>query len=141
VKTLDKRPEFMENFVRKTGHFQQTKISLSQMHDRLKQIDAEVRGIVQAHVWHRLSDSGKMYQRAFGVKFPDVPEAVKNGIRDCHDIVHRNGRTSEGVEGSWRLTEILELKDAVLGFAGELNHRFQGLPDPKPDVISEPIEI
>ena len=141
VKTLDNRPEFIENFVRKTGHFQQTKISLSQMYDRLKQIDAEVRGIVQAHVWHRLSDSGKMYQRAFGVKFPEVPEEVKNGIRDRHDIVHRNGRTSEGVDGSWGLTEILSLKDAVLGFACELNDRIRGLSDPKPDLISEPIEI
>lgn len=141
VKTLDKRPEFIESFVRNTGHFQQTKISLSQMYDRLKQIDAEVRGIVQAHVWHRLSDSGKMYKRAFGVKFPEVPEAIKNGIRDRHDIVHRNGKTSDGAEGSWGIAEILALKDAVLGLAGELNDRIQALSAPKLEGPGEPIEI
>lgn len=141
VKTLDKRPEFIENFVRKTGHFQQTKISVSQMYDRLKQIDGEVRGIVQAHVWHRLSDSGKMYQRAFDVKFPDVPEAIKSGIRNRHDIVHRNGKTSEGVEGSWGLPEIVAVKDAVLGFSCELNDRIQALSAPEPDVNDKQIEF
>jgi hypothetical protein len=38
-------------------------------------------------------------------------------------------------------TEILALKDAVLGFAGDLNDRIQKVPHPKPDVIGEPIEI
>lgn len=44
-----------------------------------------------------------------------------------HNIVHRNGKTEDGIEGSWGLPEILALKDAVLAFASAINEQTKKL--------------
>ncbi len=62
-----------------------------------------------------------MYKRAFGIKFPETPAKIADGIRERHDIVHRNGTTVDGAEGSWGLVDILALKTAVLDFAGSID--------------------
>ncbi|QEE27316.1 hypothetical protein FTW19_04390 [Terriglobus albidus] len=132
IKTLSKSDEYTENFVRKTAHFQNTPIKLSDIFERFKKIDAEVRNFVLAHNWHRLDESSMMYKRAFGVVFPVTPEGLKTAIRDRHDIVHRNGRTSDGAEGSWNLAKILALKKIVAEYSCELNDLIAKLPPKEP---------
>lgn len=148
IKTLSKSEQYIEDFVRKTGRFQQTKIPLSEIFDRFKRIDAEVRAYVLAHNWHMLKESGLMYKRAFNIKFPETPIEIANGIRDRHDIVHRNGKTQDGVEGSWGLTEISALKDVVLTFAGDIDDQAKKLsitslnpPPSAPDLPEKNIEF
>lgn len=141
IKTLGRSDEYTENFVRKTGHFQNTPIKLSDIFDRFRKIDAEVRNFVLSHNWHSLEESGKMYKRAFNIKFPDVPETLRHGIRDRHDIVHRNGKTKEGVEGTWGLVEILALSEAVMPFATAIEDEIRKLAFPAPTIPNEPMEI
>jgi hypothetical protein len=78
-----------------------------------------------------------MYKRAFNIKFPDTPAAIANGIRDRHNIVHRNGRTEDGAEGAWGLAEILSLKAAVLDFAGNIDAQAKSLSPGAPDAPAE----
>lgn len=111
--------------------------------DKFKTIDAEVRTFVLGHNWHMMEESAKMYKRAFNIKFPDLPEAIRAGISDRHDIVHRNGKTKDGAEGSWDLARILSLKEAVLTFAGATDSEVKKLPEltvPKPIVSELPNE-
>jgi hypothetical protein len=142
MKTLRKSDKYVEDFVFKTPHFQNTQIKLSSIFERFKKIDAEVRTHVLAHNWHMLTESAQMYKRAFNIKFPDTPTAIANGIRDRHNIVHRNGKTHDGVEGSWGLGEIQALKTAILDFAGNIDGQAKSLssnsPMPSP---ADPIKI
>jgi hypothetical protein len=66
---------------------------------------------------------------------------LRQGIRDRHDIVHRNGKSTEGVEGAWGLTEILALKDAVMPFATEIEDEIRKLAFTAPTIPGEQIEI
>jgi hypothetical protein len=145
MKTLGKSDKYIEDFVFKTPHFQNTQIKLSSIFERFKKIDAEVRTHVLAHNWHMLAESAQMYKRAFNLKFPDTPIAIANGIRDRHNIVHRNGKTHDGVVGSWGLAEIQALKTAILHFAGNIDGQAKSLssssPVPSPADEDEPIEI
>lgn len=148
MKTLSKSDKYIEDFVFKTPHFQNTQIKLSQVFERIKKIDAEVRTYVLAHNWHRLRESGMMFKRAFNIKFPEISATIANGIRDRHNIVHRNGKADGGTEGSWGVPEILTLKDAVLEFAGAIDDQAKALPanssgsaPDAPEVPDEPIQI
>jgi hypothetical protein len=147
MKTLSQSDQYVEDFVRKTGRFQNTTIKLSEIFDRFKKIDAEVRTFVLGHNWHMMEESAMMYKRAFNIKFPDLPETIKKGISDRHDIVHRNGKTKDGAEGSWDLVGILALKEAVLTFAGAIDSEVKKLPrasvpiPPVPEAPDESIEI
>jgi hypothetical protein len=119
--------EYLEDFVLKSGHFQEQKIPLSQIFKRSKTIDAEALAYIDAHNWHRLGESAKMYNRAFGVVFPEAARVIHDGIRDRHDIIHRNGKSKDGVVGSWGVAEILALKEAVLGFATSIEDQMKKL--------------
>jgi hypothetical protein len=140
MKTLGKSDKYVEDFVFKTPHFQNTQIQLSSIFDRFKKIDVEVRTHILAHNWHMLAESAKMYKRAFNIKFPDTPTAIANGIRDRHNIVHRNGKTHDGVEGLWGLADIQALKTAILDFAGNIDSQAKSLSFSLPSPV-DPIEI
>jgi hypothetical protein len=95
-----------------------------------------------------LKKSGMMYKRAFDIKFFDTPAVIANGVRDRHNIVHRNGKTEDGTEGSWGLPEILALKAAVLDFAGSIDSQVKALSDIPPTdatavsaTLDDPIEF
>ncbi len=147
MKMLGQSDQYVEDFVRKTGRFQNTTIKLSEIFERFKKIDAEVRTFVLGHNWHMMEESALMYKRAFDIKFPDVPEVIANGIRDRHDIVHRNGKTKDGVEGSWDLGKILALQEAVTAFAGVIDSEIKKLPSserqksPIPELPDHPNEF
>lgn len=127
MKTLGTSNKYVEDFVFKTPHFQNTQIKLSSIFERFKKIDGEVRTHVLAHNWHMLTESAQMFKRAFNIKFPDTPTAIANGIRDRHNIVHRNGKTHDGVEGSWNLAKIQALKTDILDFAGNIDRQAKSL--------------
>ena len=147
MKTLFQSDQYVEDFVRKTGRFQNTPIKLSEIFDRFKKIDGEVRTFVLGHNWHMMEESAKMYKRAFNIKFPDLPETIQKGISDRHDILHRNGKSKDGNEGFWDLARILALQEAVLAFAGEIDHEVKKLAavpvavPPTSENPDEPIEI
>jgi len=128
MKSLSKSDQYVEDFVRKTGKFQNTTFKLSEIFDRFKKIDSEVRTLVLAHNWHMMEDSAKMYKRAFNIKFPEISETLKKGISERHDIVHRNGKTKDGNEGTWDLTKILALQEAVVSFARDIDQQAKQLP-------------
>ena len=79
-----------------------------------------------------------MFKRAFDIKFPEIPATIANGIRDRHDTVHRNGKTSDAKDGSWDLTKILALQEAVMTFAGAIDAQVKKLPPPAPRKLMFP---
>ena len=138
----------MEDFVFKTPYFQNTQIKLSNIFERFKKIDAEVRTHILAHNWHMLKESGLMYKRAFNIKFPETPATIADGIRDRHNIVHRNGKSLDGADGTWGVAEILALKTAVLDFAGNIDTQAKSLSSSplvgspaNPDTPDDPVEF
>jgi hypothetical protein len=120
--------DFIKDFVLKSGHFREQKIPLSDVFKRAETLDTEVRTFVSAHNWHSLTISIEMYKQAFGVALPQPSQAIRDGIRQRHDIVHRNGKTLDGTEGSWGLSEIRVLKEEVLVFVTEIEELVKHLP-------------
>jgi hypothetical protein len=137
MKTLSRSHKYMEDFVFKTPHFQQTDIKLSRIFEHFRKIDAEVRAYVLAHNWHMMKESSMMYKRAFNLKFPEIPDTIANGIRDRHNIVHRDGKTTDGAVGVWGLPEITALKAAALKFAGAIDTQAKNLSLPASQLIPD----
>jgi hypothetical protein len=119
---------FIKDFVLKCGHFREQKISLSDVFKRAETLETEVRTFVSAHNWHSLTISIEMYKQAFGVALPEPSQAIREGVRQRHDIVHRNGKSLDGTEGSWGLSEIRALKEEVMAFATEIEQLVRHLP-------------
>jgi hypothetical protein len=65
----------------------------------------------------RSRESKRGYSQAFGIDLPKPSATITKGISDRHDIVHRTGKSPNGVMGSWDMAQVLVLKDDVAQYA------------------------
>lgn len=143
-----KRRDLLERFVHNSTHFRTQKISLSDIFKRLPTIEADVKSLLGKTIWHRLKLVEDLYSQAFGIKLPKPSATISEGVTDRHDIVHRNGKSVDGVAGSWGVEQIKALKQDVMEYATEIEGMLKALPAPSktpkalvPEAPDEPIEI
>jgi hypothetical protein len=135
-----KQRPYLERFVHNSSHLREKQVSLSDVFKRAKTIETDVRGFVGGISWHDLSNVTKIYKQAFGLQLPEIPESIRTGIKLRHDIVHRNGKTPEGQEQSWKKEQIRVLKTSVQLFVTEIEEMLKTLP-PDPDVPPAKVEF
>jgi hypothetical protein len=87
---------YLENFVTTHPEFKKQKISVSEVFTVSKNIKEKAKTIMVSTIYHKLPVVKEMYQKTFGIKFPDISEMQKF-ITQRHDLVHRNGKTIDGV--------------------------------------------
>ncbi len=97
---------------------------------------AAVENFLAWNVWHRMKKTGKIYKDALDIEFPSDLETIGAAIRDRHDIVHRNGKSTSGAKKTWSVTDILALKEAVSSFAADIQGKIDRLP-PAPISFSD----
>jgi hypothetical protein len=71
-KTFASDHVFVETFVFKSKFFQDMPLRVSEIFNRIKTLDGEVKKHIAAHNWHRLTETAKMYKQAFGIVFPET---------------------------------------------------------------------
>ena len=123
-----KQRPWLERFVHHSSHLREQKIPLSDVFKRAKTVEKDVRDFVGGMSWHDLSNVAKIYKQAFGIKMPEISELIQTGIKDRHDIVHRNGKSRDGEERSWNQDQIMALKQAVQLFVTEVEDLLRKLP-------------
>ena len=140
AKLIFSRRDLLERFVHNSTHFRGQKISLSDIFKRLPTIEGDIKSLLGKTVWHRLKVAETLYSQAFGIDLPKPSATITKGISDRHDIVHRNGKSPDGVMGSWDMAQILVLKDDVAQYATKVEGLLKVLPDP-PSPPEPPIQI
>ena len=140
AKLVFSRRDLLERFVHHSTHFREQKISLSDIFKRLPTIEADVRSLLGKTIWHRLKVAEALYSQAFGINLPKPSANITKGISDRHDIVHRNGKSTDGIMGSWDVTQIIAFKDEVAEYATQVEGMLKALPDP-PASPDPPIQI
>jgi hypothetical protein len=88
----------------------------------------EVQRFLSWTVWHDMERTGKYYKAALGIQFPPDLHQIQAGVRDRHDIVHRNGKSMTGVSGTWGVAEIMQLKQAVISLASFIQDQINKIP-------------
>lgn len=78
--------------------FQSQKIPLSAVFQASEQIDQRVKTYLSELVWHRLDRVKPMFRDVLGVDFPADMKELFKAIVIRHDLVHRNGKTTDGKE-------------------------------------------
>lgn len=129
-KLIFSRGDLLERFVHNSTHFRDQKISLSDIFKRLHTIEADVRSLLGKTIWHRLKAAEALYSQAFGVKLPKPSATITKGVSDRHDIVHRNGKSADGIVGSWDVAHIVALKTDVAEYATEVEGMLKSLLSP-----------
>lgn len=114
----------LQQFVRNHPEFKQKKISVSEIYDVSVKIKERAKTVMVNTIYHKLPTVREMYASTFSIDFPDISNLQKY-ILIRHDLVHRNGKTTEGRLVNVSDNLIDELRDNALTFVEELTIRLE----------------
>jgi hypothetical protein len=102
----------LKNFVRTNPDFRNERVSVADLFEKVASISHDVEKYLGDQIWHRLDRIKPMYEKALGIKFPEIGVLMK-AILIRHDIVHRAGRTRDGQIYALTSEDVDNLEDEI----------------------------
>lgn len=116
INTVLNNERLTQKFVETNLNFAKQKFSLNEIFLKMEHLETEVKTYLIDMIWHNLEKAKHMYKETLDVDFPQDIKDIFKAIVTRHDIVHRNGRTKEGVEIQVNKDDIIELIDKTSSF-------------------------
>jgi hypothetical protein len=91
-------PEGIRRFVEAYADFGNIKIPLNALFKEHSTIEGRVKKELGDIVWHNLARAGALFKATLDVQFPRDSSAIYRAVAIRHDLVHRNGKTKDGVD-------------------------------------------
>lgn len=146
VSSMRENPKALKKFVETLPRFRDEGFKLNQIFEKWKGLEHRVRTILLGEiVWHRLISIRSMFKDTFDVDFPELTDLADllRGIDIRHDLIHRSGRTKDGVEHMITPEAIEKLivnADALVTRIEAQNDKL-GTSEPKPEEPPSPDDI
>lgn len=104
-------------FVEKYSKFEKEKISVPQLYQFLDVLDKRISQELDGTSFHNIQTARKMFRDVLLIDFPeDFIIRLNRAVIRRHDIVHRNGRTIDGVPLAVTDGHVRQLMNVVLEF-------------------------
>lgn len=111
------RPAVKERFVASYKPFKDQSFSLSRLYEALSTIDAEIIKALDTLSLHNIGTAKSLFRNTLLTEFPEEQLRLIGGaVKLRHDIVHRNGRDTNGVALSVCRKDVTVLAETVLSF-------------------------
>lgn len=127
----------LRKFVVNCQEFKKQKLNLSEIFERMDNLEEDVENYLQQLIWHRLDKVIPLMSEALDISRPPIEKLMRH-ILLRHDIVHRSGKDKNGYLLTVSLSELDELRKEVVTFVDqietELRKRF---PDQFSDLSTE----
>lgn len=88
--------EYFKSFIKCHPEYKQRRFDLCDIYDELSILKETAKKTMLDTIYHNLPTVKNMYMDTFKIKFPDIKEVYAYVLKR-HDLVHRNGKTKEGV--------------------------------------------
>lgn len=106
ISAIEKDPHLKRRFVETTPDFQKEKFAFSMAYAIVEEVEARVRAQLLKVVWHRIDAVQQMFRDTLGIPFPEELGGLFAAILIRHDLVHRNGKSPDGLEHDINRTKI-----------------------------------
>lgn len=118
--TVNRFPSLTRKVVENEDGFSEKKIKLSDLFKCYENISNEVSDYLNKMIYHRLTNVRKIYHSVLAIEVPEIASLLRaTNIR--HDIVHRNGKSSTGVEHLISREDVLAVLAEVESFIGVID--------------------
>jgi hypothetical protein len=115
---------YLETFVETHPVFQKQKFSLSDVFQERREIEEKARSVMVETIYHKLPAVKRMYEDTFSISFPDI-SVMQNFIIQRHDLVHRNGKTTDGEKVPVSEKTITDLKNAAVELVNKIEDQIE----------------
>ena len=96
LKLVFAEKHYFQNFVETHPEFKARKFELRDIFKQHKQLENIAKKTILDTIFHNLASVKNMYEDTFKIDFPNIQKMYKY-VMIRHDLVHRNGKTKEGV--------------------------------------------
>lgn len=110
INQIDENKEYYKNFIETFPPFKDQVFSLRNILRQYERLEKTVRKAMLEVIYHNLDKVQNMYKATFKIDFPEIGELSK-AVAIRHDLVHRNGKTKNGIEveiDKARIDELIE---------------------------------
>jgi hypothetical protein len=121
INTVVPNSKLMRRFIETTPEFQTEKIAMSDLFKAMEEIESNAKRYLGNVVWHHLERVKPMYRATLEVDFPADVGDIFRAILIRHDIVHRNGKTKDGVEINSTIGDIQTLIAVARAFVQQID--------------------
>jgi hypothetical protein len=137
VSSITNNPKALRKFVETFPRFQKESLKLSDIFKKSDHLERQVKSMLLSEVvWHRLVSIGKMFTGTFEVNFPeprDLQDLLK-AVDIRHDLVHRSGKNTDGVEHTITIEEmekVIAASNTLVSWIDRQNDKFKADEDEK----------
>ena len=107
------------NLVANCEEFKKEKLALSEILDRVDNLNDDVSAYLKQLIWHRLDKVSPLMAASLGIKTPVYADLMRS-IATRHDIVHRGGRTKDGAVVTVSDAELTTLRGLVDNYVADI---------------------
>ncbi|WP_339613700.1 HNH endonuclease [uncultured Rubinisphaera sp.] len=107
---------FTESFL----DFREYKFDLCQLFEKHDKIDGIAVDAMRGVMFHNLPKVAGIYESTFNIDFPQFGTLART-VNIRHDLVHRNGKSKEGVTHRIQIDDVLNLVEDARTFVTEVN--------------------
>lgn len=124
---IDNNIQYLEIFVKTFEKYQKEKLKFSDIYTEYSNIELKVKESLSNLIYHRLDIIENIYSAVFSISFQDK-DFMNNSVQKRHDLVHRNGKKTDGTNHNITKDNVLELCDRTLSFIENIENQFNTLP-------------
>lgn len=124
--------------VAKDRNLKVTKVKLTDLISGDTVPDKVVREHLLQVTWHNIARVRELYKAVLGVKWPDKLGDLFEAVRIRHDIVHRNGLTTDGQERSLTREDVGKLVNVVRDLVNGIDQQICRLGSGNEELSGEP---
>ena len=125
INTVINDKDKMRKFVENNPEFKKKTFNFSEIYQIYGNIESEVKKYLLSLMWHNLTKVRPIYKSTLDIDFPekDVVDFIFKAIKKRHDLVHRNGKSTDGEEIAISEENIEELISYASFFIDIINSR------------------
>lgn len=119
INQTDENEEYFKNFIETFPDFRNQNFQLKNIFIEYEKLKKTARKVMLEVIYHNLDKVQNMYKSTFKIDFPEISELSK-AVATRHDLVHRNGKTKDGVEVVVDNDTINDLMVKIINFVEEI---------------------
>lgn len=116
--------EYRKNFILTHRAFKEMKFELREIFDKTDELDSIIKKLLLDQIYHNLHVVSNIYRATMNIIFPEIGDMMK-AVSKRHDLVHRNGKTKEGVDIEIDKEEVEKLCNSIKSFAQEIEDEIE----------------
>jgi hypothetical protein len=140
IGVVTRSPTLVRRVVETSPGFKNRRCDLSDIYRRIHKMAEEVRTYLSGLMYHNLPQVRELYHHVLGVALPKTLRELIAAVSRRHDLVHRGGKTKDGMVVYVTTSDVFELCEALRVFVAHIDSQIRERSPDVPYVYAEDSE-